>query len=155
MSDPDGLRRVHGAARRAGAIAAKHAAHLATAATCSASPSGRPIQEQRLPSAPCTKVVKNQIISSASGQPSSNRPSADDRALHQEHPHHLPRVAPIARRMPISRRFCTTDTTSTLAMPSTTTTSTIARIMPVLTDCALSAETSWAFVSCQLSASYG
>jgi hypothetical protein len=57
----------------------------------------------------------------------------------------------MARRMPISRRFCTTDTTSTLAMPSTTTTSTTPRISAVLTDCAFSADTSWALVSCQLS----
>jgi len=49
--------------------------------------------------------------------------------------------------MPISRRFCTTDTTSTLAMPSTTTMATTRRISPVLTDCALSAETSWALAN--------
>ena len=57
----------------------------------------------------------------------------------------------MARRMPISRCFCTTDTTSTLAMPSTTTTATTSRITVVLMLCALSADTSCALVSCQLS----
>ena len=66
-----------------------------------------------------------------------------------------PWVAPIARRMPISRRFCTTDTTSTLAMPSTTTIITTPRISAVLTDCAFSADTSCALACCQLSTLYG
>ena len=39
------------------------------------------------------------------------------------------RVVPTARRMPISRFFCTTQTTSTLAMPSATATTTNAWIM--------------------------
>ena len=48
--------------------------------------------------------------------------------------------------MPISRRFCTTETTSTLAMPSTTITGTNRRIIRVVMVCALSAASSCSLV---------
>ena len=63
------------------------------------------------------------------------------------------RLVPIARRMPISFCFCTTDTTSTLAMPSATTRITKNRIVPVLMFWLRIAASSCALVVIQLSAS--
>jgi hypothetical protein len=105
------------------------------------------------PSLPLTKRVKAAISAAASTTPSTD-PSAPTTAPWKRKMRNTwPRVAPIARRMPISRCFCTTETTSTLAMPSTTTMPTTPRMMPVLTDCAFSAETSCAFACCQPSTS--
>ena len=63
------------------------------------------------------------------------------------------RLAPIARRMPISFCFCTTHTTSTLAIPSATTRVTNNRIVPVLMFWLRIAASSCALVVIQLSAS--
>ena len=59
---------------------------------------------------------------------------------------------PIARRMPISRDFCTTTTTSTLAMPKATDSPTKKRIAVFAVFCALTAAKNWALVLIQLSA---
>jgi hypothetical protein len=59
---------------------------------------------------------------------------------------------PIARRMPISRDFCTTDTTSTLAMPIATDSATNSRISRFEFCCALTAVKNCALVLIQLSA---
>jgi hypothetical protein len=91
-------------------------------------PGRQPDVEQRQAVRAAHEGGERPISPTASTTPSSRAQRADQQALQQEHPLHLARVAPIARRMPISRRFCTTDTTSTLAMPSTTTTITTARI---------------------------
>ena len=48
--------------------------------------------------------------------------------------------------MPISRRFWTTQTTSTLAMPTATISATNVRIVPVEMSCALIAASSCSFV---------
>ena len=64
-----------------------------------------------------------------------------------------PREAPIARRMPISFDFCTTETISTAAMPNATARPTKKRIAVLATICALIARKSCALVLIQLSAS--
>ena len=139
------------AARRAGATAASTPHTEAISAICSAMGSGNAIENSGRPSEPRTKWVNTQISATASSRPSTE-PSAPTTAPCTRNTRSTwPRVAPMARRMPISRPFCTTDTTSTLAMPSTTTASTTPRMMEVLMDCALSADTSWALLSCQLS----
>ena len=60
---------------------------------------------------------------------------------------------PIARRIPISRDFCTTTTAITLAMPNATDRPTKNRIAVFAVVCALTAVKNWAFVMIQLSAS--
>ena len=60
---------------------------------------------------------------------------------------------PIARRMPISRDFCTTTTTNTLAMPKATESPTKKRIAVLAVVCALIAVKNWALFLIQLSAS--
>ena len=64
-----------------------------------------------------------------------------------------PRVTPMARRMPISLRFCTTETNSTLAMPNATESPTKNRIAVLAVICALTALKNCALVAIQLSAS--
>ena len=61
-------------------------------------------------------------------------------------------ATPTARRIPISRDFCTTETMSTLAMPSATATITKNWIMFFELDCAESPESSSALTVIQLSA---
>ncbi len=99
--------------------------------------------------------MKAATIAIASPSPSSEPAAPSSAPCSRKTRWIWPRVAPIARRMPISRCFCTTLTTSTLAMPSTTTSSTTPRISVVLTRCASSAETSCALVCCQLSTRSG
>ena len=85
-------------------------------------------------------------IAVASALPSSEPASATIAPCSRNTRWMRPRVVPIARRMPISRRFCTTETTSTLAMPSTTTMATKIRIVRVVIVWALSAASSWSLV---------
>ena len=61
------------------------------------------------------------------------------------------RVAPIARRMPISRVRCTTLTASTLAIPKATDSPTKKRISALDSDCERSAFSNCALVLIQLS----
>ena len=60
--------------------------------------------------------------------------------------------APIARRMPNSRCFCTNDTTSTLAMPSATISTRNTRTVRVVMVWFLNAVSSWVLIAIQLSA---
>ena len=64
-----------------------------------------------------------------------------------------PGEAPIARRMPISRDFCTTETISTAAMPRAIASATKKRMAVFATRCALIAVKNWLLVLIQLSAS--
>ncbi|MCC2633338.1 MAG: hypothetical protein K0S48_1224 [Ramlibacter sp.] len=139
------------AARRAGMIAASTPQATASRPSCNASPQGRSITNSGWPSLPRTNCVNRKIMPVASSRPSTAPKAPTTAPCSRNSRITCPRVAPIARRMPISRRFCTTDTTSTLAMPSTTTTTTTTRMIMVLMDCALSAVTSCTLLSCQLS----
>ena len=121
------------------------------AAICSTSMGASVMAKSGNPSAPRTKLVKAQISNCASTTPSTDPRAPTMAPCSKKMRSTWPCVAPIARRMPISRRFCTTDTTSTLAMPSTTTNITTPRMSAVLTLCAFSAVTSPALVACQLS----
>ncbi len=121
-SHPDRLRGVERAARRAGAAAASS-------------------RRTRSPTAPTRRRARGRASARKDGEPSALRAKRRKRNDHrrgqraaQQRSRRARRsrpaagtraglrraLAPIARRMPISRRFCTTQTTSTLAMPSAT-----------------------------------
>ncbi len=139
-------------ARSAGNHAASTPTAVASTAVDTNSSAPSTMGNSGLPSALRAMRVKRTANAPPSPAPSSDPPSPTMPPCSRNTPSMRCRGVPMARRMPISRWRCTTDTTSTLAMPSATATVTKARIMRLEALWLRSAVTNWPLAACQLSA---
>ena len=121
-SHADGLRGSMAAALAAGATGASTPHTEAISAICAVGAPATGWRKKRPPSELRTKWVNTQISATASSRPSTE-PSAPPQAPAPENTSTWPRVAPMARRMPISRPLHHRHHQHA-GMPSTTTTST-------------------------------